>query len=181
VTCGAFAVMRLGAPHEGHAVLVARMLASCPPDDDVLVLVGSSDKTGRADVPLPWEERGALLGALLRALGHDAERVRFWPLPEIPLDGFTPQWFEHILGACRAATGTEPRRYFFGDDYDVRCFDLLLAMRPGTELHRVARTIEKSGRELQRAIRARDPALTARYSLELACYGETVLERIRRS
>jgi hypothetical protein len=171
--------MRLGAPHEGHVDLVARMVATCP-EGPTLVLVGSSDTTGRTDVPLPWEERRDILVALARARDVSVRALRFAPLPEIPSDGFTRAWFEHVLGACRAAIGCEPRHHFFGADYAVACYEVLQAMRPGVVLHRVPRALEKSGTELRRAIGRREEALLDKYAFEIAHYPPSARERIAR-
>ena len=174
-----FCLMRLGAPHEGHALLAERMLSDHPGRSAVL-LVGSAEVSRRPDVPLPWQMRRDILLRMLTARGADAGRLLFEPLIEIPTDGHDHTWFVHVLAACARATAEPMGHYYFGDDYDEPTFGPLLAILPALTLHRVPRMAAKSGTELRRAVLTRDPALLAKYAFELGHYPPAAVERIAR-
>jgi nicotinamide mononucleotide adenylyltransferase len=174
-----FCLLRLGAPHAGHAALVEVMLER-ESGGGGLVLVGSGDVAERPDVPLGWEERRDLLIALLLRRGVDTHRVRFAPLPELRTDGWDARWCSYLLDACRRALGGDPTRYVFGDDYAAGTFRLLTAQAPALELVRVARRYDKSARELRLAIATHDEALLAKYAEELLVYSAQTCARIAR-
>lgn len=174
----AFCLLRLGAPHCGHAALVERMLVVAR--GRALVLVGSADVADRPDVPLPWEERRDLLIALLHARGVDTKRVTFAPLAELKTDGWDTRWCGYLLDAARGAFDAEPSLYVFGDDYDTSAFATLVAVAPLLILLRVPRRYEKSARELRAAIATGDATLRAKYEDELAVYSPETCARIAR-
>lgn len=167
-----FCLLRLGAPHAGHAALVEAMLASDP--GPCLVLVGSSDVTGRPDVPLPWEERRELFAAILARRASALARLRYAPLPELRTDGWDARWCDYLLDAATRALGEAPERYVFGDDYEAHVFAHLGALT----LHRVPRQYHKSARELRQALVSGRPELLAKYEEELAVYSEAARARI---
>lgn len=177
-----FCLLRLGAPHAGHAAIVERMLALDTGEPRSVVLVGSADVVGRADAALPWEERRDLLVALLKKrrgeLGGDDERVVFAPLPELKTNGWDARWCTYLLDRVRAAMNTEPTRYVFGDDYESGVFGELVVQAPSLALVRMPRVYDKSARELRRAIRTGEPALLAKYEEELALYSDDQRARI---
>jgi nicotinamide mononucleotide adenylyltransferase len=173
-----FCLLRLGAPHAGHAALVEVMLERAP--GPCLVLVGSGDVADRPDVPLPWEARRDLLAALLASRGCSAERVAFAPLAELRTNGWDARWCAYLIDAARRALGASPARYVFGDDYAASTFAPLVAAAPALELVRVARRYDKSARELRLAIATRDEALLAKYAEELLVYPDEVRARIAR-
>ena len=169
--------MRMGAPHEGHAVLLAAMAARCAGREHV-VLVGSADVAGRADAPLPWRDRVAVLSRLMARRGQGTQGVRCVPLPERATGGWNRAWFEYVLAVC-AAHGVGPvTDYVFGADYEAGTFAPLVDLVPGLRLHRVPRALGKSGKEFRRAVVTGDPALRAKYALEWSVYDATELARI---
>jgi nicotinamide mononucleotide adenylyltransferase len=173
-----FCLLRLGAPHAGHAALVEVMLEREP--GPCLVLVGSGEVAERPDVPLPWEARRDLLVALLALRRCSPARVTFAPLAELRTDGWDARWCAYLLEAARRALGTAPARYVFGDDYAASTFAALVAEAPALELVRVARRYDKSARELRLAIATHDEALLAKYAEELLVYPDEVRARIAR-
>jgi hypothetical protein len=172
----AFCLMRLGAPHAGHAGLVSIMLSLGRAK--ALVLVGAADVSGRPDVPLPWEERRDILRTLVAAVGIDATPLRFAPLPERDLVRWDPPWCDRVRETCRAALGTDPTDYVSGDDDALEDLSLLAAAIPGLALRRIPRLGSKSGRELRAAIASSDPLLRAKYAFELARYPASAIDRI---
>ena len=174
-----FCLLRLGAPHAGHAALVETMLEVEP--DACAVLIGSGDVTGRPDTPLPWEERRDLLIALLRLRGGDERRVDFAPLAELETDGWDARWCAYLLEASRRVLRGEPTRYVFGDDYVTELFAPLIAQAPALDLCRVPRRYDKSARELRIAIAKEDPRLLAKYESELGIYSAAARARIARA
>ena len=175
---GSFCLLRLGAPHAGHAALVEVLLASGGP---CLALIGSGEVVGRPDVPLAWTERRDILLAILRSRGVDASRLVLAPLPELRTAGWDARWCAYVLDAARRALGVEPRRYVFGDDYDPRVFARMLERAPGLSLVSVPRRYDKSARELRIAIATQAPGLLAKYDEELASYPEESRARIARA
>jgi hypothetical protein len=162
-----FCLMRLGAPHLGHVALIRRMLSDRP--GPPLVLVGSADVAGRADVPLPWLTRVRLLKELLRVGGVEPDGVRFSPLPEVRTDGWDATWCEYLLAAARAGLGAEPAAYYAGDDYPPETFAVLRRLAPGLRVVLVPRADGRSGRELRQAL-AGVAALAPKYAVELGVY-----------
>lgn len=173
-----FCLLRLGAPHAGHAAMVERMLDLDPGEPRSVVLVGSADVVGRADVALPWEERRDLVVALLKMRGSDVARVVFAPLPELKTNGWDARWCTYLLERVRAAMDREPTHYVFGDDYESSVFAELVAQAPAIALVRMPRVYDKSARELRHAIKSGDPALLAKYEEELALYSDDQRARI---
>ena len=180
-----FCLLRLGAPHCGHAALVETMLEVEP--GACIVLVGSGDVVGRPDTPLRWEERRELLLALLHARNTDTRRISCAPLPELRTNGWDEQWCAYLLDAARGALAAshvrhqspEPlTRYVFGDDYEASVFAPLVELAPSLELLRVARRYDKSARELRLAITHRDQRLLAKYRAALDVYPEETRARI---
>lgn len=136
-----------------------------------LVLIGSADVHSRADVPLRWEERRALLEVLL----GDGAGLRFAPLPEKKTRGWDAEWAGYLLGAARAGLGCAPTHYVFGSDYPTSTFVDLV----GVELVRFTRVQDKSSRELRRAVASGEPALLAKYAREVALLSADQRARIK--
>lgn len=167
-----FCLLRMGAPHRGHAALVEATQGRC------IILVGSADVDARPDTPLAWETRRDLLLALLRQRKADVSRLTFAPLPELKTDGWDARWCAYLLDAARrAAAPADVTRYVFGSDYEPSVFTLLA---PSVELVRVPRRYAKSSRELRTAIANGDAALLAKYEEELRVYDARTRERIAR-
>ncbi len=173
------AVMRLGAPHEGHLTLIRRMLAwsSTGP---VLILVGSAQLTAVPAAPLPWQERKDLLLSLLTAHQVPTARLVFAPIGDIAQAGFCCAWFLHLMDHAYQAMGEVPGCYFYGNDYQARDFALLTALFHPITLQEVVRELPKSGTELRQAISQQDPLLIAKYSFELKLYPQAIQDQIRR-
>lgn len=175
-----FCLLRMGAPHCGHAALVELMLGL--EQGEALVLVGSADVSDRPDTPLPWEQRRAILLALLSARGAEVSRLTFAPLPELQTNGWDARWCEYLLETAKRAlvTSSALTRYVYGDDYSASVFAPLVFEAPSLELVRAARLYDKSSHELRTAITTGDPGLVEKYLEELAFYPHAVRAHVAR-
>lgn len=182
-----FCLMRMGAPHCGHAALAELMLGLDP--GPCLVLIGSGDVVDRQDTPLPWQHRRDLLLALLRKRAQAAEATAAWerlvlaPLPELKTNGWDARWCTYLLDAARTALGSPATSYVFGDDYDASLFASLTAQARALELVRAPRVYGKSARELRLVIAHGDAHahLLHKYQEELGVYDVDAKERIARA
>jgi hypothetical protein len=178
----AFCLLRMGAPHCGHAALVEAMLDVESAGERCVVLVGSADVSDRPDTPLSWEERRDLLLALLRHRSAAVARLAFAPLPELETDGWDARWCAYLLETARRAAAPAPlTRYVFGSDYDEDGFAALAAQAPSLALMRIPRRYDKSSRELRIAITHHDPRLLEKYEEELRFYDARLRKRIART
>ncbi|GEM_PF-6459181 len=170
--------MRLGAPHTGHLTLVDRMLTDYP-QAQVLILVGSANLVGVPSAPLSWLARRDLLVRLLVAHEFPLARLVLAPVADVAEAGFCASWFQQLMGAAVGVMGTLPAAYYFGDDYQLTDFTLLVSLYPHLKLEPVHRLIPKSGTELRQALVSQDPLLLDKYQEELALYPHPVQAEIR--
>jgi nicotinamide-nucleotide adenylyltransferase len=80
--------------HRGHLSVIEDLL---PKFDQVLVVVGSSDKFRTLENPFTVGERHAMAKATLDALGVKPDKFKVVPLPDIDDD---EKWVKHVVKTC---------------------------------------------------------------------------------
>jgi nicotinamide-nucleotide adenylyltransferase len=80
--------------HRGHLSVIKDLL---PKFDQVLVVVGSSDKFRTLENPFTVGERHAMVKATLEDLGVKSDKFKVVPLPDIDDD---EKWVKHVVNTC---------------------------------------------------------------------------------
>ena len=80
--------------HRGHLSVIEDLL---PKFDQVLVVIGSSDKFRTPENPFTVGERHAMVKATLDDLGVEPEKFKVVPLPDIDDD---EKWPRHVIKTC---------------------------------------------------------------------------------
>ncbi|MFA6458113.1 MAG: nicotinamide-nucleotide adenylyltransferase [Patescibacteria group bacterium] len=81
--------------HRGHLSVIQDLL---PKFDQVLVVVGSSDKFRTLENPFTVGERHAMVKETLESLGVKPEQFKVVPLPDIDDD---EKWVKHVIKTCQ--------------------------------------------------------------------------------
>ena len=80
--------------HRGHLSVIEDLL---PKFDQVLVVIGSSDKFRTPENPFTVGERHAMVKATLDDLGVKSDKFKVIPLPDIDDD---EKWVKHVVKTC---------------------------------------------------------------------------------
>jgi nicotinamide-nucleotide adenylyltransferase len=105
------AVMRLQPFHEGHAILIRRMLQMC---DEAVIAVGSTQESGTARNPYTYEERRMMIQNAF----PEAKNLRILPLTDIGAKS-KREWVDYLMGELDKAGVPHPTHYFSGSDEDA--------------------------------------------------------------
>jgi len=81
--------------HKGHEYIIDKALEIC---DEVLVFIGSSDKSNTIENPYDYETRKAMLEVLY------GDRIIIAPLPDLGV-GNVPRWGEYVLENAEKVNG----------------------------------------------------------------------------
>jgi len=95
--------------HKGHQSIIDKALELC---DEVLILIGSSDKSGTMENPFTYEMRESII----RSIYND--RVIIAPLPDLGV-GNVPAWGDYVIEACKAIKGV-PDCVIYGEEDKCR-------------------------------------------------------------
>jgi len=107
----ALAVMRLQPMHEGHKILIEKMLELC---DDVIIAVGSAQESRTDKNPFSYEERKKMLLDVF----PDSKTLSIIPLADIGAKS-KKEWTDYLIKELKKNSLPSPTHYFSGSKEDA--------------------------------------------------------------
>lgn len=91
--------------HKGHESIINQALELC---ENVLIFVGSSDKSGTKDNPFSYDLRYELLNKIY------GEKIKIYPLPDLGV-GNVPKWGDYVIENAKKVIG-KPNIIIYGEE-----------------------------------------------------------------
>ena len=91
--------------HFGHESIIEHALALC---EEVLVFIGSSDKSGTKENPFPYELRYNMLHDIYK------DSIHIYPLPDLGV-GNVPKWGDYVIENAIKVLG-KPDLIIYGEE-----------------------------------------------------------------